>query len=633
MNNIEVSIHLDKFSPRTYQEPIMDAIFNKGYRKVLAVLPRRAGKDITGWNCAIRQCLMKVCLVYYVLPEYGQCRRAIFDAITIDGMRFLDYIPKQVIASINTQQMKITFINGSILQCLGGDTHNSSIRGTNPYAIILSEYAYMSGDVLDTISPILAVNGGWLLIVSTPFGKNHQWHLHMMARELKDWFVLYKKTSEINHVPYEALQAEKARMSHEKYLQEYECFPGTTGVLTPNGVVAIRDIKIGDLVISHSGRPRRVTDVMRKYHEGNLMKIKSCGSSEDILCTVEHPLRVYNRNNQSYEWKMAWTINRNDMLVFPKMNIGQIKIISQELCLLMAWYITEGSCGKNYVQFSLKDDKEAEVVGDLLRKLDYEYNKFESTGTQVVVNSCQLLDFLKINCGSRAENKRIPFSLISGYEELFFYELIKGDGCFNTQNGYSKYIYTTISKSLAYQFQMLAHSIPGDFAAGICVRDGGEDVIMGRMVTVQKSYVVSINIQKNKFNDSPWMVRAKNCVAAKITQEVQTVLFNDYVYNLSVQHDESYIVDGRAVHNCSYERGVEGTYYGRELEKLRQRGQITSVSWEPGLLVYVAIDIGVSDATTMIFWQSAGDNTVLRIIDCYSNNGVGLDHYVKDLAG
>ena len=227
-----------------------------------------------------------------------------FDAITIDGMRFLDYIPKQVIASINTQQMKITFINGSILQCLGGDTHNSSIRGTNPYAIILSEYAYMSGDVLDTISPILAVNGGWLLIVSTPFGKNHQWHLHMMARELKDWFVLYKKTSEINHVPYEALQAEKARMSHEKYLQEYE---------------------------------------------------------------------------------------------------------------------------------------------------------------------------------------------------------------------------------------------------------------------------------------------------------------------------------------CSYERGVEGTYYGRELEKLRQRGQITSVSWEPGLLVYVAIDIGVSDATTMIFWQSAGDNTVLRIIDCYSNNGVGLDHYVKIL--
>ena len=77
------------------------------------------------------------------------------------------------------------------------------IRGTKPYAIILSEYAYISGDVLDTISPILGCQwwSGYLEH-STPFGQTISWHLHMMACELKDWFVLYKKTSEINHVPY-----------------------------------------------------------------------------------------------------------------------------------------------------------------------------------------------------------------------------------------------------------------------------------------------------------------------------------------------------------------------------------------------------------------------------------------------
>lgn len=223
MNNVEIEIGLDKFQLRDYQIPIWDAIVNKGYRKVLAVLPRRAGKDITAWNLAIRQCLEKVCMVYYVLPEFGQARRVIFDAISIDSVRFLDFIPKELIKSVNNQQMKITFINGSILMCLGGDTHHTSIRGTNPYAVILSEYAYMSEEVMDTVSPILAVNGGWLLVISTPFGKSGLWHLHMMARDLKDWFVLYKKTSEINHVPEEALAAEKARMSLEKYLQEYEC--------------------------------------------------------------------------------------------------------------------------------------------------------------------------------------------------------------------------------------------------------------------------------------------------------------------------------------------------------------------------------------------------------------------------
>ena len=305
MNNIEVKIHLDKFQPRLYQEPVMDAIFNKGYRKVLAVLPRRAGKDMTAWNCAIRQCLMKTCQVYYLLPTQKHAKKVIWDGITIDSDKFLDYIPKQVLAGINSTEMKITFKNGSILQLVGANNFDS-IRGTNPYAVVLSEYAYMKDGVsiMDVVSPILGVNGGWLLIVSTPWGKNHQWHLHMMARDLKDWYVLYKKTSEINHVPQAVLAAEKARMSHEKYLQEYE---------------------------------------------------------------------------------------------------------------------------------------------------------------------------------------------------------------------------------------------------------------------------------------------------------------------------------------CSYERGVDGTFYGREIEKLRQKEQITSVAWEPGLLVYVSIDIGVSDATTMVFWQAAGDNTVIRIIDCYSNSGVGLDHYVKIL--
>ncbi len=40
--NIETQIHLDKFQLRPYQAPLWDAIENKGYRNVLAVLPRRA---------------------------------------------------------------------------------------------------------------------------------------------------------------------------------------------------------------------------------------------------------------------------------------------------------------------------------------------------------------------------------------------------------------------------------------------------------------------------------------------------------------------------------------------------------------------------------------------------------------
>lgn len=223
MLNVEDKIIRDKFQLRWYQEPLWKSIFQEGKKRLIVVLPRRAGKDITLWNMAISQCLRKVCLVAYVLPSYKQAKQCIWSAIAIDGTKFLDYIPQRLIESVNVSDLSITFINGSILKCLGGDSHETSLRGSNPYAIILSEFAYMSSEVLDTISPILAANEGWLAVASTPYGKNHYWHLLQMAKQMPDvWTVIEKKTSEIKHISDEALEEERQRMSPEKFAQEYE---------------------------------------------------------------------------------------------------------------------------------------------------------------------------------------------------------------------------------------------------------------------------------------------------------------------------------------------------------------------------------------------------------------------------
>lgn len=223
MLELEKRILLDKFKLRDYQIPIWDAIENKGYRKVLAVLPRRAGKDITTWNLAIRQALKKTCLVYYCLPTYSQARKCIFDAIAIDSTKFLDYLPMQFVESINVSEMKIRFTNQSILQCIGADSYETSLVGTNPYAIIFSEWARCNPKSYEYARPILAANGGWCVMLTTPFGKNHAYQLWKVAQELPDWYVLYKKTSQIQHIPKDVLEDEKSQMSPELYEQEYEC--------------------------------------------------------------------------------------------------------------------------------------------------------------------------------------------------------------------------------------------------------------------------------------------------------------------------------------------------------------------------------------------------------------------------
>lgn len=220
--DVEVQVELDQFRLRWYQEPIWDCIENGESRRVLYLAARRCGKDVLGWNLAIRQCIKKVCLVFYVLPTYAQAKKAIFDAITIDQTRFLDFLPHMLVESINQSEMKIRFKNGSILQCIGGDTYDTSLVGTNPYAIILSEYALMSSEIFSFIRPILAANGGWCLIVSTPRGKNHLFHLWKLAQDLPDWKVFVHKASEIQHIPDEVLMQEKAQMEEGLYLQEYE---------------------------------------------------------------------------------------------------------------------------------------------------------------------------------------------------------------------------------------------------------------------------------------------------------------------------------------------------------------------------------------------------------------------------
>jgi len=221
-----VDLHAN-FQLRWYQEEVWDLIEGGDIRNVLLVAARRSGKDILGWNLAVRQCIKKVCLVFYILPTYGLARRAIFDAITNDSKHFLDYIPKELIESINQSDMKIRFKNGSILQCLGGDTFSKSNVGTNPYAVVLSEFSLLPPDIFNFISPILGANGGWCLIVGTPRGKNHLWHLYKLAQQLDDWRVIYQPVSLIKHMTEEFLTRERRRLSLSgddgMYLQEYEC--------------------------------------------------------------------------------------------------------------------------------------------------------------------------------------------------------------------------------------------------------------------------------------------------------------------------------------------------------------------------------------------------------------------------
>lgn len=182
-----------------------------------------SGKDISAWNLMIEEAIVRTRSFYYCLPSYTQSKKVIWDAISSDGVRFIDYIPQKLIKKINNTDKQITLINNSIIQLIGSDKYDTSLVGTNPYGIVFSEFSRADTKALDFARPIVAANGGWIICVSTPFGRNGFYKLYEMAKTQRDWFVSVKKTSEIRHIPDSVLEKERAQMSPQLYAQEYEC--------------------------------------------------------------------------------------------------------------------------------------------------------------------------------------------------------------------------------------------------------------------------------------------------------------------------------------------------------------------------------------------------------------------------
>ena len=220
-----IEIKLNKFKPRDYQLPICLALEEHKYRKLFLVMPRRSGKDLVCINLMIRQAVRRVGVYFYMLPTQSHARKVIWDSITNDGQRFLDFIPKEIIRSMNSQELKITLINGSILQFLGSDNFDS-IVGTNPRMIVLSEYSLCDPRALQFFRPILNANGCTLIVNGTPRGRNHFYDLYIIARDNpQEWYCKFLTLDETKHISTEEIQREidSGEVSLDLSNQEYYC--------------------------------------------------------------------------------------------------------------------------------------------------------------------------------------------------------------------------------------------------------------------------------------------------------------------------------------------------------------------------------------------------------------------------
>ena len=217
------------YTPRDYQLPVLRAL-DGGYRYIMLMWARRHGKDKTVFCYIVKRMMQEVGNYGYVFPTSSLAREAAWQNLDKTGFRLLDHIPARLIKRRVDNQMVIELVNGSTLKFFGSDRQISV--GTAYKGLVFSEFALQDPHAYYYLRPVVNENKGFIILISTPRGKNHFFDLWNVAQAYPEtWFTQKVTWKDAGVFTPEDIEGERqAGMSDEMIDSEYNCeFSGLEG--------------------------------------------------------------------------------------------------------------------------------------------------------------------------------------------------------------------------------------------------------------------------------------------------------------------------------------------------------------------------------------------------------------------
>ena len=154
-------------------------------------------------------------LVLLVSPSLRQSRE-LFSKAT-DFLRRIEPAPKLD----EDNKLSCTLANGSRLVSLPGT--GETVRGYSaPDLIVEDEAAYVADSLYVAVRPMLAVSGGRLLLLSTPFGRRGHF-FEAWEGEEDDWQRFEVTADDCPRITSEFLKQERRSLGERWFRQEYYC--------------------------------------------------------------------------------------------------------------------------------------------------------------------------------------------------------------------------------------------------------------------------------------------------------------------------------------------------------------------------------------------------------------------------
>lgn len=396
------------------------------------------------------------------------------------------------------------------------------------------------------------------------------------------------------------------------------CFPAGALVMTEHGFKPIEDIVPGDMVMTHKGRMRRVLYTGMHYDDTIILKGKG---SSGIECTASHPFlattkhTIYYKDGRyangkykyiqrsmptyQYSWEQAqnmlgkyWlnVIPAQEMIDkcrIPALPFYDNNNISDEMFYFIGRWLGDGwgeeFTYNGHVSYRVHiccAHSEGDMLESRIQSAKLHYTRVETAKlatTRFDIYSKTLLYWLKDNFGIGAMNKNIPAWCVA-MPTHSIHALLNG---YFDADGY-------------HGSQLTSCSVSHKLVLGI-------KMLMGRVgYTSSTSYVIpkeSHLIKGQKCHEHPYWNQSyshKSYIGFfdenqsgwfGLVRTIQEGRKHIPVYNLEVEEDHSYTVDGIAVHNCQSfsvagkREGLSGASglmyeYIRAIQEIRPRNVI-----------------------------------------------------------
>jgi hypothetical protein len=152
----------------------------------------------------------------YVAPYRSQAKSVAWD--------YLKHFSRPITKSSNEADLIIELLNGAKIRLFGADNADA-MRGLGFDGLYLDEYGDFKPSVWgNVVRPALSDKQGWCVFGGTPKGKNQFWNIYETSKRLpNEWFSLSLPASKSKLLPESELNAAKAQLAEDQYLQEYEC--------------------------------------------------------------------------------------------------------------------------------------------------------------------------------------------------------------------------------------------------------------------------------------------------------------------------------------------------------------------------------------------------------------------------